>query len=305
MDLQSKGEANPWLKSYDDYLRDVVGTTATTRIRYARVIRRFVCACCDDDSGWAGLSVQTVTDFVCDEAATKQGRGRGIPLTAVRSFLRFLAWRGAVPSGLDYAIPRARLARHASLPRRISVDQVEQLLEAAKGSKAPIRDRAILLLLVRLGLRCSEIVALSIDDLDWRAGLLRVGDNKSRRERKLPLPQDVGAALADYIMNSRPREVGRDLFIGVNTPPAPFRVPTAITCMVKRCLRRAGLPLGRLSGAHMLRHTAASGLVNNGASFREVADLLGHQSLKTTMIYAKLDLPTLAGVSMPWIGGGL
>lgn len=224
-------------------------------------------------------------------------------MSAVRSFLRFLTWRGIVPAGLDRAIPRTRLAGHASLPRRLSADQITQLVDAASTGKAASRDRAILLLLARLGLRCAEVVALEIDDIDWRAGLLRVRIGKSHRERVLPLPHDVGTALADYIQHDRPSGLSRAVFFGVNDRTQPLRAPVSITCMVKRNLVRAGIPLGRLSGAHMLRHTAASRLVNSGATFREVAVLLGHQHLLTTAIYAKLDLATLACVSMPWVGG--
>jgi len=142
-----------------------------------------------------------------------------------------------------------------------------------------------------------------MDDIDWQAGLIRVHIGKSHRERVLPLPQEAGTALADYIQIERPSGLGRAMFIGVNNPPSPIHTAPAITQMVKRNLVRAGIPLGRLSGAHMLRHTVASRLVNSGASFSEVADLLGHQRLQTTAIYAKLDLVTLARVSMPWIGG--
>lgn len=303
MHFQPENDANSWLLSYDRYLRDVVGAAATTRIRYWRVVRRFVAACFDNTAGWAPPSVQQVTDFVCEEAASKKGCGRRIAVTAVRSFLRFLAWRGIVPSGLDRAIPRTRLAAHASLPRRLTIDEISRLLDATRTGKAPYRDRAILLLAVQLGLRSAEIIAMELDDIDWRAGVVRVRIRKPRRERTLPLPRDVGTALADYIQLERASGLGRGLFIGVNNPPSRLSDPTAITHMVKRNLRRAEIPLGRLSGAHMLRHTVASRLINSGASFSEVADLLGHQCLKTTAIYAKLDLATLSRVSMPWIGG--
>ena len=303
MNLQPEVGASPWLVAYNNYLQDVVGTAVKTRERYSLVVRRFIEVCLNDDTNWTGLSVQCVTDFVREEAATKTGCGRRLPVTAVRSFLRFLVWRGIVPAGLDRAIPRVRLAAHASIPRRLSSDQIAQLLDAVRTGKAPSRDRAILLLLVRLGLRCAEIVAMEIDDIDWQNGLVSVSISKSHRERVLPLPCDVGTALADYIQNDRPAKVGRAVFIGVNNPPSPLHDPTAITRMVKRNLVRAGIPLCRLSGAHMLRHTAASRLVNSGASLREVADLLGHQKLQTTAIYAKLDLATLACVSMPWVGG--
>jgi site-specific recombinase XerD len=303
MHFQSENDANSWLHNYDCYLRDVAGAAAATRIRYRRVVRRFVAACFDNTAQWATPSVQQIIGFICEEAASKKGCGRGVPVTAVRSFLRFLAWRGIVPSGLDRAIPRTRLAAHASLPRRLSANDISRLLDAAMTSKAPCRDRAILLLAVQLGLRCAEIIAMEIDDIDWRAGVIRTRTRKSHRERALPLPQDVGTALAAYIEQERPSGLGRGLFMGVNNPPSRLSNTTAITQIVKRNLRRAGIPLGRLSGAHMLRHTAASRLINGGASFSEVADLLGHQRLQTTAIYAKLDLPTLSRVSMPWIGG--
>jgi len=303
MDSQFENDASFWISSYDDYLRDIVGAAPATRVRYIRVVRPFVRSCLVAGDGWARLSVGQITDFISKEASSKQRCGRRQPAVAVRSFLRFLTWRGLAPNGLDRAIPRTRLARHASIPRRLSPVEIDRLIEAAAGGEAPRRDYAVLLLLVRLGLRCSEIVELSLDDIDWRTGLLRVCVGKSRRERMLPLPQDVGTALAEYIQHERPAGLGRAVFIGVNNPPTPLRDPTAITCMVKRTLIRAGIPLGRLSGAHMLRHTVASQLVNSGASLQEVADLLGHQRLQTTAIYAKLDLSALAGVAMPWVGG--
>jgi integrase len=226
MHFQPENDANSWLLSYDRYLRDVVGAAATTRIRYWRVVRRFVAACFDNTAGWAPPSVQQVTDFVCEEAASKKGCGRRVSVTAVRSFVRFLAWRGIVPSGLDRA--RTRLAVHASLPRRLTIDEISRLLDAAMTGKAPCRDRAILLLAVQLGLRSSEIIAMELDDIDWRAGVVRVRIRKSRRERTLPLPRDVGTALADYIQLERPSGLGRGLFIGVNNPPSRLRISEII-----------------------------------------------------------------------------
>lgn len=303
MDLQSENAANLWLESYNCYLRDIVGTAPATRIRYNRVVRLFIQHCLAAGGSWTGLTVQQIADFIHREAGSKERCGRRLPAVAVRSFLRFLAWRGLISSGLDRAIPRTRLARHASIPRRLSSDEIDRLLKAVSGGKAQRRDRAILLLLAGLGLRCSEVVQLELDDIDWQAGLLRICIGKSHQERILPLSQDVGTALADYIQHDRASELGRALFIGVNNPPSALRNPTAITCMVKRTLIRAGIPRGRLSGAHMLRHTVASRLVNSGASLQEVADLLGHQCLQTTAIYAKLDLSALSRVAMPWVGG--
>ena len=174
-------------------------------------------------------------------------------------------------------------------------------MPAAVPRPIEFRDRAILVLLARLGLRAGEIAALDLDDLDWRAGQLRLRAGKSRRERVLPLAQEVGAALAEYLQHGRPSCSGRRVFLAFTDPVRDFH-PAAVTRLVQRNLKRAGIPLGRLTGAHMLRHTAASRMVNGGASFKDVADVLGHRSLQTTGIYAKLDLDGLAGMALPWIG---
>jgi integrase/recombinase XerD len=146
-------------------------------------------------------------------------------------------------------------------------------------------------------------VALGLDDIDWRAGLLRLPPGKSRRERVLPLSQEVGCALADYLWHGRPAHPSRRLFLTATKPPRGFDHTSAVTRIVQRSLRRAGIAVGRLTAAHMLRHTAASAMVNRGASFHQVADVLGHRSLATTGIYAKLDLDALAPVALPWSGG--
>jgi site-specific recombinase XerD len=302
--MDTTNDAGSWIAGYADYLRQVVGAADTTRLRYLPTIRRFIAASAGPDApDWTGLSVQIVTEFIREEAASKTGHGRTAPASATRSFLRFLAWRGAAPSGLDRAIPRIRRARHASLPTHLSSEQLARLLQrpAAPGPAA-YRDRAILLLLAGLGLRAGEVARLELDDLDWHAGQLRLRAGKCRRERMLPLRQEVGAALADYLQHGRPHHRERRVFLTLTDPVGTVQA-AAVSAIVRRNLVRAGIPLGRLTGAHMLRHTAASRMVNGGAGLKEVADVLGHRSLQTTGIYAKLDLDALAGVALPWIGG--
>ena len=299
-------DAAAWIIGYADYLRDVLGAADTTRVRHLPTVRRFIAACSGQGASlpdWTGLSVQRVTEFVREEAAQRTGHGRKAPACATRSFLRFLAWCGVAPSGFDRAIPSVRRARHAGLPTHLSAEQLARLLEPAAAPRpAECRDRAVLVLLACLGLRAGEVAALELDDLDWRAGQLRLHAGKCRRERVLPLPQEVGAALAEYLQHGRPLCPERRVFLTLTGPARSFQAP-AVTAIVRRNLVRIGIPLGRLTGAHMLRHTAASRMVNGGASFKEVADVLGHRSLQTTGIYAKLDLDALAGVALPWIGG--
>jgi site-specific recombinase XerD len=293
-----------WIADYTDYLRDVVGAADATRLRYLPTVRRFIATY--SGSGvpdWTGLSVQRVTQFIREEAAHRTGHGRTAPASATRSLLRFLAWRGVAPSGLDRAIPTIRRARHASLPTHLSSEQLARLLQhPAEPCPAAYRDRAILSLLAGLGLRAGEVATLELDDLDWRSGQLRLRAGKCRRERVLPLPQEVGAALAEYLRHGRPQH--RECRVCLTlTDPARTVQAAMVSAIVRRNLVRAGIPLGRLTGAHMLRHTAASCMVNGGAGLKAVADVLGHRSLQTTSIYAKLDLDVLAGVALPWIGG--
>lgn len=297
-------DAAAWVAGYADYLRDAVGAAGATRVRHLPTVRRFIAACAGSGvPDWTGLSVQRVTEFVCEEAAQRTGHGRKTPACATRSFLRYLAWCGVAPSGLDRAIPSTRRARHAGLPPHLSSAQLAQLLKRAAAPRpAAYRDRAILLLLARLGLRAGEVAGLELDDLDWREGQFRLRAGKCRRERVLPLPHDVGVALVEYLQHGRPPCQERRAFLTLTNPVRAFQ-PAAVTRIVQRNLIRAGIPLGRLTGAHMLRHTAASRMVNSGASFKDVADALGHRSLQTIGIYAKLDLDALVGVALPWIGG--
>lgn len=205
-----QGRPDAWLVSYNRYLRDVVGAATATGVRHSRVIRRFMDACFE--RRWTDLSIERVTEFIRGDTASKKGYGRRAPACAIRSSLRFLAWGGAVPPGLDRAVPKIRLLQHASLPPHLSPGQLAQLLKGAKtAGVAARRDRAILLLLAHLGLRAAEIVALEVDDIDWRTGLLSVAAGKSRRERVLPLPQEVGEPLADYLQHDRPSDSSRSM----------------------------------------------------------------------------------------------
>jgi site-specific recombinase XerD len=275
-------------------------------VTYLPTVQRFIAACSGPDApDWTGLSVQLVTEFIREEAANKTGHGRTAPASATRSFPRFLAWRGVAPSGLDRAIPMIRRARHASLPTHLSSEQLARLPRrpAAPGPVA-YRDRTILSLLTGLGLRAGEVATLELDDLDWHTGQLRIRAGKCRRERMLPLPQEVGAALAEYLQHGRPLHRERRVFFTLTNPAGTVQA-SAVSAIVRAiwCVQACRHPDGTADrGAHASPHRA-SRMVNGGASLKEVADVLGHRSLQTTCIYAKLDLDALAGVALPWIGG--
>jgi site-specific recombinase XerD len=157
------------------------------------------------------------------------------------------------------------------------------------------------MLLARMGLRAVEVAQLTLDDIDWRSGSLRIRRGKSRRERCLPLAQDVGAALCDYLEHGRQPCTSRTVFLRVLAPLSPLRNSAAICKIARRALTRAGI-VNTPAAAHLFRHASATRMLTSGASFNEIADVLGHVSLQTTAIYAKLDLAALSAVSLPWPG---
>ncbi len=292
------------LSEYDQYLERTAGAAAGTRRKYLYFARQFLAfAFASVTPEWSLLRAETVAAFVQKETAHRQGAGRKHPGSAIRIFLRYLVTRGLIPAGLEAAVPGARLWTHASLPEHLSAEEVSRVLAAcADGTAIGKRNYAILLLLSRLGIRALEVAQLQIDDVDWRTGCILIRASKNHRERNLPLSEDLGQALLDYLRDGRPQTDSRNIFLKHTAPFHPLQSSSAITQTVQRLLKKAGIER-RSSGAHLFRHTAASQMVCRGATFKEVADILGHQSLQTTSIYAKLDLAALSQVALPWPGG--
>ena len=194
------------------------------------------------------------------------------------------------------------MAAVSRLPKSLEPDHVERLLEACP-QDTPVgqRDYAILLLLARLGLRAGEVVHLELDDIDWEKGEISVR-GKSIRHDRLPIPQDVGEALAKYLRYGRPRSPSRRVFIRMKAPRQGFAGSPAICDVVRRALDRAGLSPTR-KGSHLLRHGLATRMLRGGASLAEIGEILRHQRPSTTEIYAKVDVAALRALALPWKGG--
>lgn len=304
IDESPRTEADQWLLRYEQYLDQVCGAVASTRHKYLRMARRFLVACFGiGGSNWQALQAHQIADFIQQETATKHGGGRKLPSTTVRSVLRFLVFSGELSPGLEAAALTPRQWTHDSLPQHLTAEEVERALALYAGdTSVDLRNRAILTLLSRLGLRAHEMVDLCLEDINWYEARVVIRSRKSHHERVLPLSQDVGTTLADYLRRGRPATSSRVVFLHCRAPFRPFSDSSSISQIAARALGRAGVTGYSRLGAHVFRHTAASNMVNRGASFKEVADILGHQSLQTTGIYAKLDLPTLSEVALPWIG---
>jgi site-specific recombinase XerD len=290
-------------RDFERFLRSERGLKPVTLVGYLRTVRRFLRERFGrEQPRFDELRPQDVHRFIVQRARCVRRSYAKLMVTALRSFLRFLQQRGAISADLAAAVPSVANWRLSHLPQALAPEQVERLLACCDRS-TPIgqRDYAILLLLARLGLRAGEVVAMSLEDLDWEAGEFVVRGKGNRLER-LPLPQEVGAALVQYLRHVRPPCSTRRVFIRMNAPRCGFADAAAICDVVRRALARAGLE-PEFKGAHLLRHSLATNLLRRGASLDEIGQLLRHCHPETTQIYAKVDLAALRGIALPWPGG--
>jgi len=221
---------------------------------------------------------------------------------ALRSFLQYARYQGYINIDLSASVPTVANWSKASIPKSLPPDQVELVLaHCDRQTAVGRRDYAILLLLARLGLRAGEIVSLSLDDIDWQAGLITVR-GKSNHLSQLPLPIDVGEAIVAYLQNGRPLSTSRALFLRGQAPITSFKGPAAVSKLVRHALIRAGID-SPYKGAHQFRHTLATEMLRQGASLAEIGELLRHRNPQTTTIYAKVDLVSLRKLALPWPGG--
>jgi site-specific recombinase XerD len=289
-------------RDYERFLRSERGLSPATLINYVPTIRRFLT---DRFKGKAprlqDLRPQDLHRFILREARLVSRSRAKLTVTALRSFLRFLFQRGTIKTDLLAGVPGVAHWRLSHLPKSLPPEQVERLLQCCdRRTRAGQRDYAVLLLLARLGLRGGEVLAMNLDDLDWEHGEIVVRGKGQRLER-LPLPKDVGEALANYLRHVRPVCSTRTLFIRLQAPLRGLRL-TAICCVVRRALKRAGLNPD-FKGAHLLRHSLATNMLRRGASLSEIGQLLRHAQPTTTQIYAKVDIEALRGIALPWMGG--
>ena len=283
------------------HLVEVRGLARNSCKLHLRVVRRLLEICFTTETiRWSDLRFEQIADFLTREFDRLPNHWtQRAWLMAVRGFIRYLEAEGCIPYGWGDALPKRISWKQASLPRYFSPDQMRALWDACgKQTHRHLRDRALLLVFTRLGLRTEEVVGLRVKDIDWERGNVMVRSTKTRRERILPLPEDVGQGLVAHLRD-RPQR-SPEIFAPRRPPFTSQRNYDHVRNVMASLFQRAGLGHARL---HSLRHTAATGMVNQGASFKEIADVLGHKSISTTLIYAKLNMHTLAKVELPWPGG--
>ncbi len=271
----------------DNYLHEIVRFLAHRRTRGSLSPLR--------------IGAKDLNAFVLRRARQVGPRRAKLTVTALRSFCQFLRFRGDLTHDLSGAILTVPNWRLTSVPPSLAPHEVRCLLrQCDQRTQTGQRNFTILLILARLGLRASEIMLMTLDDIDWEAGEVVVRGKGSRHER-LPLPRDVGAAMATYLQRWRPACTTRRLFVRLKAPIRGFRTYEAVSSIVKRALARAALhPPTR--GAHLLRFTLATNLLRRGGSLAEVAEILRHRHPDTTALYAKVDLRALRTVAPRWPG---
>jgi integrase/recombinase XerD len=287
---------------YVDYLRKDRGLAENSILVYVPFVRDLLR---DQVSSVGDLAVEafdaaTIRSFLLSHVRERSGEYRRLLATSLRSFFRFLFLRGDLAVDLSLCVPTVRKCQKPGVPAFLSPDEIDQVLAATDQSTTTgRRDYAILLLLARLGLRAGEIVTLELNDIRWRIGEIVIR-GKGRVIESLPLPADVGAALAQYLREDRSVREGRRVFRRVYAPPVGLTGPAAVGHIVRLSLSRAGVQRSGRGAAHLFRHGLGTQMIRKGASLAEISQVLRHRSLNTTAIYAQVSFEALRTVATPW-----
>jgi len=272
------------------------GVTETTLNSYRPALRRLLNALGEHPEHYTAKQLR---GFVLDRTRGHRTSQARTTVTVLRMFLRCLIVQGRCAPDLLFAIPTIAGWRRSSLPSYLSAEEIERVIDTCDCTTAiGARDRAVLLLLARLGLRAGDVAALQLNDIDWEQELFRVA-GKSRRQTALPLPQDVGEALLHYLTNHRPAVDTSHAFITVIAPFVPFS-RWVVSTITARALRLAQIDAPSY-GAHLLRHSAATAMLRQGTSMEAIGAVLRHASIETTHVYTKVDVDLLNQVVMPWL----
>jgi len=288
-------EQPPLVSAFNEWTRQQRGLVPSTLRGYSHVIREAIEDLGSDPSRY---TAQALRAFVMKRAmAASRSRGKET-VTAMRAFLRYLVAQGLCRTGMDDAIPTIAIWRLAALPRYLAAADVDRIIGSCdEGTAVGLRDRAVLLLLARLGLRAGDIVAMEITDVDWREASIRVS-GKGHVQVKLPLTQEVGNAVLRYLQLGRPPAATELLFVRMLAPWTSLGV-SSVSALVSRAIKRAGVESPH-RGAHVLRHSAATEMLRQGATLSQIGIVLRHEYLDTTAHYAKVDVQRLREITQAW-----
>jgi site-specific recombinase XerD len=296
-----KSLSDALLRQYADHLNRVQGLAPVTvhyRVRYARnMLLNLRVRRVGQLKRW---TVGQVRRFVIRQGRRCRASSGQVMASSIRSFLRFLLLRQLIDRDLAAAVPAFANWRLAPLPTTVSGEELERLVHAiSRKSPVGLRDRAIVLCLVELGLRASDVAGLDLDCLDLSRRILSLRRYKQRQSTTVPISRRVAAAISNYVRQGRPTCSTSALFVCHRAPRGKAMTPIGVRGVVVRSAAQVGLA-DRIRGTHVIRHSVASHWIQAGATLKQIADLLGHRSIDTTRIYAKVDLLALVKVALPW-----
>jgi integrase/recombinase XerD len=289
-------------KRYADFLRNDKGLAESSLRVYLPLVGDLLgyLQKCNGSHSVRRLDAGVLRAFLFDRTHGRSSESSRLLATSLRSFLRFLHGQGEILHDLTAAVPRVCRWHQAGVPRKLTSEEVDRVLNAPDRSTATgRRDLAILLLLARLGLRASEVLALELGDIRWRIGEIMIRGKGGRRDL-LPLPREVGAALVRYLSLDRSVRPTQKVFLRANAPRVPLAGPASIGHIVRHAMAQAEVERPKQIAAHLFRHTLASRMLQQGASLRNISEILRHRSPTSTEIYAKIDMRSLNEVIRPW-----
>ena len=293
-------------REYEHYLRSRRGLSEATIYGAWRIANRFLDFRFGNEIGdLSTITAHDIVAFIQELRREKPLRDKTL-CAQLRNFFRYLFQTGKTSANLAVGIPSVAQRYATRLPRHLTTEEIQKLLEAVRAETTTgRRNHAMVLLMARLGLRAEEVIHIRLDDIDWRAGEILVR-GKGKRSDRLPLPTDVGQAMTDYICQDRKSSSTRAVFVTKRPPHVAFKDGQVLNNILRRAYQTTGLkPPTPYVGSHILRHSLAVDLVHKGASLEEIGDVLRHRSRATTMIYAKLDVHGLRTIAQPWpVAGG-
>ena len=290
------------LRRYDRYMRDVQGLATKTRSIILQIVDRLLRShFCDGEIDLAKITVEHVRQFYAQQLKLhSKPANAGCVISSLRSYFRYRVSLGDPVQGLTGSLSYPANWQLSSLPKTLSNEDVDQLINSlGKPGHSMRRSDAVLRCALDLGLRSGEIARLCLDDIDWHNGTIILRQTKGQHEDVMPLPASMGEAIAAYLQHERPVTTSRVLFMRLVAPRDQPIGPHGVRKIIRQAYAHAGLPYTQ---SHLLRHTMANRLLASGSSIKEVSDVLRHRSLNTTMIYAKLDSRKLIKVALPWPG---
>lgn len=290
-----------YIQGFKNHLSQTKGLSRSTVYNYINNTRKFLKFCSKDKH----FEIKDITASIIYNFIS-QITGRVHPvviqntMTSLRGFIKYLQIKGLCKSILIETLPKISCRKYSQMPGCLSKKDVQKLLNSFK-EQTPfgLRNRAMALCLARLGLRSIEVVRLCLEDIDWKSGVINIAKNKSRRTDSLPLLKEIGDSIVAYLKKGRPATKDRHVFVNHgNKQGSP--ISTGVVCyIIKAGFKKAGIPIPSRP-VHIFRHALASQMIQQGVTIKEIADILRHRCLDTTMIYTKVDFPSLREVAMPW-----